>query len=117
MWDKHVQHAQAQENGSISISYVRKDENGINQTSLEVLKYTINEAYQNGKTSYIIKESVNETQETRYFELIPLSQQPNLWKVTFFAQLSPRILRTRGRDFYRMLGSLRTYIESMHSSN
>jgi len=52
---------------------VRKDENGINQTSLEVLKYTINEAYQNGKTSYIIKESVNETQETRYFELIPLS--------------------------------------------
>ena len=73
MWDKHVQHAEASESGAISISYMRKDENGVIQTSLEVLRHSVMETFSNGKVTYIIKETVNEVQETRYFELVPLS--------------------------------------------
>ena len=100
----------------MAISYARKDENDTYQTSLEVLKHTVSEASFNDKTTYLIKESVNEGQETRYYELVSLASKPYHWKVHLFAQLSPRILRTRGRDLYRSLGSLRTYIESIYSS-
>lgn len=116
MWDMHTQHVLKREDGSLAVSYAIFDENGLAQTSLEVLRHTFSETFLNGKTTYLIKESVNEGQETRFYEMVGVPNQMNHWKVTLYAQLSPRILRTRGRYLFRSLGSLRNYIHSTHCS-
>jgi len=117
MWDMHVQHTEMREDGALAISYARRDENDTNLCSLEVLKHTYHEAYTSEGATFLIKETVNEGQETRYYELVSLPLRPYTWKVRMYAQMSPRILRTRGRDLYRSLGSLRTYIESVNASS
>jgi hypothetical protein len=110
MWDINTQHVQKRDDGSIAVSYIFTDTNGQLQTSLEVLKHTFSETFINGTTTFIIKETVNEGQETRFYELVPLHGKQSILKVTLYSQLSPRILRTRGRSLYRSLCSLRTYV-------
>ena len=85
MWDMHVQHVEKRDDGTIAISYVRRDESDTNLCSLEVLRHTLYEAHTSAGTSYLIKESVNDGQETRYFELVSLPLRPFTWKVKMYA--------------------------------
>ena len=70
MWDMHTQHVQKREDGGLAVSYATFDENGVPQTALEVLQHTFSETFLNGKTTYLIKESVNEGQETLFYEMV-----------------------------------------------
>ena len=51
MWDMHTHHAQNRHDGSIAVSYAKLDDNGINQTSLEVLRQTFAETFIDGRTT------------------------------------------------------------------
>ena len=95
MWDMHTQHVQKREDGSLAVSYAIFDEDGLAQTSLEVLKHTFSETFLNGKTTYLIKESVNDGQETRFYEMVGVPNQMNHWRVTQYAQHSPTNHRER----------------------
>ncbi len=88
----------------------------MSESTLEVLKHSFSETFMNGRTTYLIKEVINDGQEKRYYEITNVPNKPQVVKITLFALLSPRLLRTRGRDIYRSLGALRSYVHSTHSS-
>ena len=48
MWDMHTRHVQKREDGSLAVSYAIFDENGLAETSLEVLKHNFSETFLNG---------------------------------------------------------------------
>ncbi len=88
-----------QHGDQLDISYSMK-ENGELHSTLEQLKFSYAETFINGQTTYIIKELVNDGLETRYYAIQNLLNTPGAIKVTFFCQMTSRVMRTRGENLY-----------------